>query len=220
MARTLRIGFNIFSVDPFWIEVGEAIYQRAEQVGVELVPVYTNNYLHLLTPKPEDEIEQITLIEEVLKQKLGAIIGWNFSGHLAYRLVDAGVPIISHGNEVPFVHPLLACREGLNAAGQMLGKYVVERLGGQGYVLVAGGQKLNTQHGDGRNRIAGFRDVFERYPQLHWAHVPASWGYDAASRPVSPLNLPLLIGGCGHGILCISPPGLVPLESWPRGSLA
>jgi signal transduction histidine kinase/AraC-like DNA-binding protein/ABC-type sugar transport system substrate-binding protein len=170
----LRVGFNIGPSDPFWVEVREAAYQRAQQVGLELIPINTNDYSPILS----DE-EQTTLIEELLGQDLDALIGWlDFPEDLAYHFLDAGVPIV-HVTETNVRHPLSVSPLGLYDAAHMLGTYLAERLAGQGQVLVVGGLlRLNLQD-DGRSRIAALRDVFRAHPQICWRHIPTAWGYEA-----------------------------------------
>jgi signal transduction histidine kinase/CheY-like chemotaxis protein len=47
-------------------------------------------------------------------------------------------------------------------------------------VLLAGGLMYNEEYGDGRGRLAGFRDVFRTHPQIHWTHIPTYWDYETA----------------------------------------
>jgi signal transduction histidine kinase/ABC-type sugar transport system substrate-binding protein len=175
MSRPLRIGLNVPPIDPFWVEVCEAVSQRARQLGLELIP--TNAYY---TVERLSDDEQTALVEEVLGQDLGALIGWDFSEDLTYRVLEAGVPIITHSSEMPIRHPLLVTREGLYPVAQMLGRYVAERMGGRGHVLVVGGLLLNVLSGDGRHRVAGFRDTFQGYPQITMDHIPTHWAYEWA----------------------------------------
>src|SRR5688500_7064030 len=97
MARTLRIGLNIFPVDPFWVEVIEAATQRAQQLGLELIPISANAWGF----QPLSDDERIALVEEILGQGVDAVIGWNMSEALADRVLDAGVPIIPSNPELP-----------------------------------------------------------------------------------------------------------------------
>src|SRR5579859_2592886 len=176
MARLLRIGLNIPPVDPFWVEACEAAYEGAQQLGVELIPIYAS-YPYMA---PRSDEEEVVLVEEVLGQDLDAIIGWDFSERLAYRLLDGGVPIISHGEEFPVHHPLMVVREALYPSALLLGDYIANRLGGRGHVLVVGGRYGNPASDDGQKRIDGFRDVFKAYPQIHWEHIPSHWSYEKA----------------------------------------
>jgi signal transduction histidine kinase/ABC-type sugar transport system substrate-binding protein len=181
MSRTIRIGLNIAPSDPFWIEVSEAIHQGAQQLGVEVLSVYA---LYPDLPRLTEE-EETAQVEMVLAQELDAIIGWDFSAHLAQRVLDADVPIICHGSEIPLDHPLMVVRDDLYAAAQLLGTYLTERLGGCGNVLIVGGLLLNRKEGgDGQGRLAGLRDCFQTYPQIRWTHIPSSWVYDIAHAQI------------------------------------
>ena len=39
MSHRLRIGSRIGSADPFWVQVREAVYQKAQQLAIDLVPI-------------------------------------------------------------------------------------------------------------------------------------------------------------------------------------
>lgn len=178
MSPTLRIGLNISSYDPFWVEVNEAIYQGAERLGITLIPLAATNLF--LRRRPGKDAA--ALVDEALAQNLDAIIGWDFPENLALRVLDAGVPLLCNGEEISFEHPLLAKRAkgGLYSAALLLGRYIVERLDGRGHVLVAGGLMHQKQTGDGRGRIRGLGEIFQSHAQLYWSHLPTYWDYETA----------------------------------------
>src|SRR5258708_17766767 len=206
MSQPLRIGLNLFSNDPFWIEANEAVYQRSQQLGIELVPIYASYLLPQLSDQggttPLDAVlrqdparSRITagseqergLIEELLKLKVGAIIGWEYPDPITSHVLDAGIPIIAQGSEILLHHPLLVRRQGLYSPAHLLGTYLAEQLNGRGHILVAGGLTLNKSAGDGRNRVAGFRDVFQSFPQIQWSHLPTFWDYETAYSQIYPV---------------------------------
>ena len=88
-----RIGlFFGVSMDPFWVQVLEAIYQKAEDLGLDLIAIDSD-----LPPFPSGE-EETALYEELLAQDLDIVIGWGFPEDLARRVLTSGVPIV-HLNE-------------------------------------------------------------------------------------------------------------------------
>ena len=46
--RTLRIGTQIGPFDPFWVQVREAVYQKAQQLGINLVSIELPEYPAIL----------------------------------------------------------------------------------------------------------------------------------------------------------------------------
>jgi ABC-type sugar transport system substrate-binding protein len=67
MLSSFRIGAHIGSADPAWVQTREAVFQRAQQLGIELLPIDTNS-----TSSPSGD-EQIRLVEEVLAQNFAAL---------------------------------------------------------------------------------------------------------------------------------------------------
>ena len=81
MLPTPRIGlFFGPSMDPFWVQVLEAIYQKAEDLGLDVIAIDSD--LPLL---PSGE-EETALYEELVAQDLDIVIGWGFTEDLARAL--------------------------------------------------------------------------------------------------------------------------------------
>ena len=76
------------SMDPFWVQVLEAIYQKAEDHGLDLIAIDSD-----LPPVPSGE-DETALYEELLAQDLDIVIGWGFTEALARRVLASGVPIV------------------------------------------------------------------------------------------------------------------------------
>jgi PAS domain S-box-containing protein len=177
MPPPFRVGLKIIALGPYWVEVREAIVRRAAELNLEFIPLITS----LQRFDQYNDKEMTALVEDILAQDLAVVIGWDFPNVYAYRLLDAGVAIISHANELPIQHPLIVRRETLYSVAQILSKDFVARLGERGHVIVLGGMiQPDKRSGSGRDRIAGFRDYFDDYPQIRWRHIPASWLYDEA----------------------------------------
>jgi signal transduction histidine kinase/ABC-type sugar transport system substrate-binding protein/AraC-like DNA-binding protein len=168
----VRIGTQVWPDDPFWVQVREAIRQRAQQLAVDLVAIVIEN----LTMRSDEEL--VSLVEEVLAQDLDALIGWNLSERFARRLLELGLPIV-YLNETDLRHPGLVSPLGLYTIATQIGDYLAEQLSGRGIVLAVGGM-TGTPGEDGRSRLAGIRDAIGRHPALRLEHIPTLWRYEQA----------------------------------------
>src|SRR4029453_6548152 len=178
MSPIPRIGlFFGPSMDPFWVQVLEAIYQKAEDLGLDLIAIDSD-----LPPLPSGE-EETALYEELLAQDLDIVIGWGFTEDLARRVLTAGVPIV-HLNETEIVHPLSVSPHGLYDIARLIGAFLAEKLHGQGYILAVGGLCLPGRDDDGHSRVAGFRNALAMYPAIRLQHIPTQWSYDEAYAQV------------------------------------
>ncbi len=173
MARMLRIGLRMGSADPFWVQLREAIYQKAQDLAVALVSVDAAR-----PPAQLSTEEQISLVEELLAQELDALISTYLPDSLAYRLLDAGIPVI-HLTETEVRHPHFVSPLWFYDIAQIVGAYLARQLLGHGRVLVVGGL-LAQQGEDGKSRIAGIHDALRPYPQMQITHIPSLWRYERA----------------------------------------
>src|SRR5688572_381391 len=129
MSHIVRIGSQIGAYDPFWVQVREAVYQKAEQLNVDLIPIEITEHPTTLSPE-----EQTGLMDELLAEDLGALICWNLPPSIVQRLLDLELPIISP-SESQIRHPLFVSPQGLGQAARIVGEYFVEKLNGRGRVL-------------------------------------------------------------------------------------
>ncbi|HEU5100956.1 MAG TPA: ATP-binding protein, partial [Roseiflexaceae bacterium] len=172
MSHRLRIGSRIGSADPFWVQVREAVYQKAQQLAIDLVPI---DIAHASRFSHEEHAE---LVDELLAQDLDALISTFLPDDLAYRILDFGLPVI-HLTESDVRHPLFVAPLGFFDIAQTIGVYLAEQLQGCGHVLVIGG--LLADHGeDGRSRLAGIYQALSAYPEMQITHVPSAWRYERA----------------------------------------
>ena len=198
MSHSPRIGLNISPSEPYWVQVREAALQRAQELAIDLIPINTEDYPQILS----DE-NQMTLVEEILGQDLDVIIGWEFSHAPAYRILQAGVPII-HTAETSFSHPLFVSPSGLYEAAHLLGSYLAEQLDGQGNVLIIGGVLEGAWGDDGRSRVEGLTHAFQQYPAIHLRHIPSWWTYQQAYPHVYTITQEIV--GPIHAVVGLSDP--------------
>jgi signal transduction histidine kinase/ABC-type sugar transport system substrate-binding protein/AraC-like DNA-binding protein len=174
MSQAFRIGSQIGPYDPFWVQVREAVNQKARQLNIELIPIEIAGRPDSLTVE-----EQQGVVEELLAQELDALICWNFPERTIRQILAGGLPVI-YLSESPIRHPLFISPQGMLEAGKMIGKYFADRLKGCGQVLCIGGLSEETDREDGRTRINGFCEALRPYPGISMRHLPSHWRYEQA----------------------------------------
>lgn len=182
--RRRRIGVLMAAGEPFWVLVREAIFERARQLHAILVPLESD-----LGPLATED--RIDLLEELLAQDLDAVILQGADETLARLIVDAGVPLLS-ASEMEMGHPLVTSPRGIAEAATIGINYLVEQLGGQGHVLLAGG--AGEGFDSGASRVRACLDVLSRYPDIAITHAPTPWlyssAYEALERKLSGMTVP------------------------------
>lgn len=175
MAPIYRIGAQLAPGDPFWVLVGEAAFQRAEELGVALLLLESD-----LTPLAPEE--RVSILEELLAQNLDALIVGGVDAALVSLILDAGAPLII-ATEIALDHPRATSPRSLYDVAAIGASYLVDQLGGHGRVLIAGG--LCEGFDKGESRLDGCRSVLERYPGISATYVPAPWAYQPAYERLS-----------------------------------
>jgi signal transduction histidine kinase/ABC-type sugar transport system substrate-binding protein len=176
MSQALRVGLHIAPDDPYWVLVREAVYQRAEQCAIQLISV------DIPDPRGLADQAQVSWVEELLAQELDALISKDLPPKLCLQILESGLPII-YATEMDICHTRFISPVALYKAAQMIGRYLVERLSGQGSVLIAGGPMSPEEVGPEDNyksRIDGICDVFREFPLIRQHFLPCPWSYDQA----------------------------------------
>lgn len=177
MNHTLRIGSQIGLYDPFWVQVREAVYQKAKQFNVILVPIEIAEQPATLALE-----EQGALVDELLAEDLDALICWNLPDNMLRRLLDFGLPAI-YLSESQITHPLFVSPRGLDQAARIVGEYFAEKLNRCGEVLCVGGL-MGIEGEDGSSRLTGIQETLKKYPDFSFFHIPSSWRYDEALHQI------------------------------------
>ncbi len=173
---------QIGPVDPFWVQVREAVVQRAQQLGLNLVQ------LALDYPAYAVDRDQGAPIDELLAQELDALIISGLTDELTYRILAHGIFIINLSEASIQLTPHFLSTRGLVRIGQMLGDFVAQQLPSGGSVLMVGGLTDHFEE-DGSSRIAGIRAALAAYPQIQLCHIPSAWRYeDAYSQIIATLQ--------------------------------
>jgi signal transduction histidine kinase/AraC-like DNA-binding protein/ABC-type sugar transport system substrate-binding protein len=173
MDQILRIGSQIGSYDPFWVQVREAVYRKAQQLNAELIPINITEQPAMLSLE-----EQASLVDELLAEDLKALICWNLPADMIHRLLDLGLPAI-YLSESQIRHPLFVSPRGLDQAARIVGEYFADELNGHGQVLCVGGL-MEVEGEDGSTRLEGIQETLNKYPDISFFHIPSLWRYDQA----------------------------------------
>jgi signal transduction histidine kinase/AraC-like DNA-binding protein/DNA-binding LacI/PurR family transcriptional regulator len=177
MSRSLRVGLCPLSNAPFWLQVEESIHRRAQQLPLQLVPIYRDDDRELFP------YEGMSRFEALLALDLDALIGWVWPEELAYPLLESGLPII-HLSETSVRHPLSVSPGGLHDAAQMLAAYLAEQMDGEGVMLIVGGLVQTGQGDNGISRITSIQETLASYPQIVFKHIPCAWSGEEALQQI------------------------------------
>jgi AraC-like DNA-binding protein/ABC-type sugar transport system substrate-binding protein/putative methionine-R-sulfoxide reductase with GAF domain len=152
--------------------VREAVHQRAQQLGVELVEIDLGRSLTL------SRDAQLGVVEALQAQDLDALVSAYTPSPLAHRILTSGLPLV-HLTESDVHHPRFVSPIGFYDIGRQVAQFLAKQLGGHGLVLAVGGGLANYGE-DGRSRLAGMTDTLRAMPAVQLHHVPSTWRYDRA----------------------------------------
>lgn len=165
-----RIGLMLIPTDPYWLQVGEAIFLANQNIGDELIILQPATSNQMFDTIPLDE-----LVDLVLAQELDALISATGSLPLMKALINEKMPMICL-DEMDLRLPYLTVAGTLYPGGKMAGEYVAKQLNGKGHaVCVSAGQEKTVT--TGQSRLNGFCDALSSYPQITVGHIPAFWRY-------------------------------------------
>ncbi|HRC76665.1 MAG TPA: ATP-binding protein, partial [Kouleothrix sp.] len=173
MAHTPRIGIQIELDDPFWVQVREVMWQRAQTLAAELVEVNIQT-THLASADQQSEV-----VEDLIVQELDALISNTYPLSLLSRILERQIPII-YVSEIALRHPCLVSRLGLYDAAYMLGRFLDERLAGHGTLLIVGGESFGEDNG--QSRLDGFAAALAGAGLYSIHRLPSDWTYEQ-TRP-------------------------------------
>jgi len=169
MSTQLRFGLCLEPTDAFWVEIREAVFRRGKEAALEIVPIKS----FFFDPNPSTD-EQRSVLDEIASQELDVMIGWHFPEHMAYPLLNMGIPIVML-TETLIDHPLCVSPYGLQAIARQLTDYLAHKLNCEGHIVAIGGWTLNGFPDDGRTRLIGIQEALREYPRLQLTHIPSTW---------------------------------------------
>ncbi|HQY92882.1 substrate-binding domain-containing protein, partial [Caldilinea sp.] len=166
----IRVGFGLLPGDPFWVLVREAVQQRAETLGLLLIPV--------TLPGPDASSEvHLRFLDDLKAQEIDALISHVFGAAHLLAIINTGIPVIC-SEDMALTHPSLVSVHGLDRAAVMAAEYIVKRLGAAGTILMVGAADDHVL--TAQLRVQGFYGVTTHYPGLRTLHVGDGWRYEMA----------------------------------------
>ena len=173
MPHTSRIGIQIGPGGPFWVQMREVMWQRAQALPVEVVEI------DLEHPGLFPHDEQVEVVEDLRVQEIEALIGNALTPCLLISIPDHCIPTI-YLPETSVRHPPLTSRQGLYDAGHILGAVLTTHRAGGTVLLVSG-----TIAGDdsSRSRLDGFHAALPADGRFAIHHIVTNWRYDNGWLP-------------------------------------
>ncbi len=172
MSNVLRIGAAIDPSDPYWVQVREAAYVKAQEFPLNLIALSLVSYSATLSQE-----EQMALLEELLALELDALIVWALPDDLIHYIPQFGIPLILL-SETGIRHPLLVCPSGLQNAIQIGAGYLAERTAGRGTVLVVGSPVQPSRQDSDKGQVNSAHTAFRDYPDMVVMPIPCPRHYE------------------------------------------
>lgn len=162
--------------NPWWISVSDFAQKEADALGVNLT---------IAIPQEEVDLEkQVAMIEAAIEQKADAIVISAASSDGVIPSIqkarEQGIKIVNFDTRISDKSVIDAFVGGDDEAGAYkAGKYICERLGGEGEVAIITGL---MEQSTGVDRHAGFMRASSEYPGIKVvAEQSAEWSSDKAA---------------------------------------
>ena len=167
--------------NPFFVEMEAGAREAADSLGIELV---------VQAPEREIDVEkQMQIVENLLQRRVDALLitpsGSREIVPAVVKANEAGIPVVVVDTRVD-ASALGEAGGRISSfigsdnvdGGRIAGRFVAERLGGQGRVAVLEGI---PGHETGDSRLTGFREVLAEHPGLEIvSSQTANWERDQA----------------------------------------
>lgn len=151
---------------PYWEMVEKGAEQAAKNYGIDI---------EFTGPVRNNMEEQLSLMEKAIAARVDAIIVQGLNDEkftpVINKAVKRGIPVITIDTDAPKSKRLAYVGTDNVAAGERLGKLVVETSGGSGNIGVIIGSELAENQ---LQRLEGLKKVVERYPNLKVVDVRTS----------------------------------------------
>ena len=158
----------------FQIAVSEAAQEKADELGCDLT----------ILSADQDAAKQISEIEQCVSEKYDAIlfepVDPDGLGSAAQEAADAGVVVINIvlacTDWQDYGISALSCGDNV-AAGELEMEQVAEKLNGKGNIAILTGPSGDS---GGLQRMEGYENVLEKYPDIKQVVEPADCQWDTA----------------------------------------
>ncbi len=171
MPNSPRIALQIGPDDPFWVQVREQIWRRAEALGLALIDV------DMYQPDALTLDEQAQLVENMLVYELDVLICNNYPEALLGTILERGIHVL-YLLETPFRRPGFTSRHGLFAAAATVGALLCARLAHSSAILVVGGTSHRGDKDSGESRLEGFASAIPPDARHQIWRAPCLWTYE------------------------------------------
>lgn len=150
----------------FWRSIEQGARKEAEQHGMRL---------DYIGPGRINPSEQIKLLDKAIATKADAILVQGINDPEYRRLIDKaaglGIPVITIDTDEPASRRLAYVGTDNKGAGRRMGELVAKDSGERGDIgVVISNERVENQ----RLRLAGFRSVIGRYPELRIVEIRSS----------------------------------------------
>lgn len=155
---SIKIGVSVATMkEAVYSFMRQAMMDNKDKYGVEVYWVSSNN----------NEMEQVANVEDLLAQGISVLILHPVNTAAAASIVEKAqkenVPVVSM-DRLP-TGANVGCHVTANSflVGQIQAKYLVERLGGKGNIVILEGE---AGHDVAREITAGNKDILKNYPDM------------------------------------------------------
>ncbi|NMO95829.1 substrate-binding domain-containing protein [Paenibacillus lemnae] len=154
---------------PFWDKVGETAVEEAAKnnVSLQVWGSYGSNEDDFLKKM---EIAIASKVDGIIVQGLDTA---EFKELTKIQAGRSGIPVITVASDVPMKDSLRRTYVGTDhtAAGRMVAKELISKLGTKGTVILIGGSR---QQYDQDQRLKGIQEVLQQYPELVTVYAETS----------------------------------------------
>ncbi|WP_232510251.1 sugar-binding protein [Paenibacillus crassostreae] len=151
---------------PYWEMVEKGAEKAAERYGIDI---------EFTGPVRNNMDEQINLLEKAIAARVDAIIVQGLNGERFTPVIDKavqrGIPVVTIDTDAPASRRLAYVGTDNEAAGESLGRLVVETTGGSGKIGVIIGSELAENQ---LQRLQGLKNIVEQYEDLTIVDVRSS----------------------------------------------
>lgn len=148
--------------EPYWQEAGGGLTKAAAQLHVQA---------EMIGPDSYDVTAQHTQFQDVLKKKPTGILVTAGDPNLIKGDIDAatsqGIPVVTIDADAPASNRLVFVGTDNYRAGQMGGRLAAKQLKFRGSVVVY----TMPEQANLKDRLRGYKDVFDNYPQIKISEV-------------------------------------------------
>ena len=193
--KAIRIGLQVDSIDPYWVEVRETIWRicrpaseirsrrdeatNQDEPAIQIDDGPTIELIEFELNVVGDHADTTTTkVEELMALELDAAIVVPGKLEAIHGVLERGLPVIALIDR-DIKHPLFTSPHELSASAEIACAYIADQLAGNGCVLIAGG-RLHVKREQSSSRVLAALELFDRYDDIQTVHVATPWDYHGA----------------------------------------